>query len=163
MATSFVKKRNTHRIGLLGVALGILYAGQLLNGCDSGSATEPAPDPNAEIVITSPKGGERLLIGDTLRLKWIVQGKGVDDVNAVNIELSPDSGKTWVGLINKSVPVDDVRWGDFPWKILPSVRHLGVDYDLAGDSHVMLRVMQYSTPDPNKIAVTKKPFSIAAK
>ena len=146
---------------LLG-GLFLTLAGHLMTGCETNPVV-PTSDPNDEILITSPVGGESITIGDTLRIKWKLQGKGLTEVNAVNIELSPDSGKTWVGLLKKSVSIDDPLWGNYPWAVLNEVLRLGVTYSLENNSKILLKVMQYSTADTNKIAITKKTFSILKK
>lgn len=145
-------------------ALGLVvwtFVGQFLIGCDDSPASPPT-DPDAQIVLTSPKGGETFKVGTTVRIKWKLQGKGLDEVDGVNIEVSPDSGRSWVGLVNRSIGPDDSSWGDFGWPVPASLVHLGKAYALAGNSQLMARVMQYSTGDSNKIAVTRKPFSVAA-
>ena len=156
------KKWKCKRIGAAWIALGVTLCGQSLIGCGT-SPAGPATDPNAQIAIQSPTGGERFFIGDSLRVKWKAQGKGLDEVNAVNIELSPDSGKTWVGMVTRSIGVEDPHWGNFAWAIPAEVKHLGVTYTLMDDSKLLLRIMQYATTDPDKIAVTQKTFSITAK
>lgn len=144
----------------LALTLGLAWAGAYLDACNSSTAPVVEADPNAEIVILAPTGGERITIGDTLRIKWKIQGKGIDEVNAVNIELSPDSGRTWVELLTKSIGIDDPLWRNYPWPVLNQVVRLGVPFNLANNDKVLLKIMQYSTSDTNKIATTKKPFSI---
>lgn len=147
-------------IGLGTIVLGL--AGLLLIGCGEETVAPPT-DPDAEIVILSPKGGENFKVGTTQRIQWKLQGKGLTEVNAVNIELSPDSGKTWLGLLlTRSVALADPDWADYQWAIPAQLIRLGVSHDLVGNSKLLLRVMQYSTGDPNKITVMKKPFSISA-
>ncbi|HKP97175.1 MAG TPA: hypothetical protein VJ385_15605 [Fibrobacteria bacterium] len=160
---SFIRKNGSPlRTRFMGVALSLAAAGTFLAACDSKS-TEPQTDPNDEIVIQSPRGGEAFRVGDTLRVKWTLQGKGLTEVNAVNISLSPDSGKTWVGLLKKSIGLDDSLWGNYPWAIPVAVTHLGTTYDLPASKGLFLQIMQYSTADTNKIAVTKKPFTVSAR
>lgn len=156
------KKAKTGRIQAISGIMALTLLGQLLTSCES-SPTSPATDPNAEIVILAPVGGESFFVGDSLKVKWKTQGKGIEEVNAVNIELSPDSGKTWVGLLNRSIGVDDARWGNFSWPIPGEITRLGVTYSLVGSAKIHIKVMQYSTADTNKIAITRKPFAIAAK
>lgn len=160
---SNIHMRRPIRIGWLTLFVGLdLYIGALsLAGCDSNS-TAPVTDPNAEIAILYPVGGEHVFIGDILRIKWKAQGLGLEEINAVNIELSPDSGKTWVGLLTKSIGTSDTLWGEFPWTIPSEVKKLGVTYPLSDNANIFLKIMQYSTADKNKIVVTKKPFTISA-
>ncbi len=135
---------------------------QYFSGCQA-APVEAATDPEAEIVILSPRAGDRFEIGATLPVKWKTQGKGIDEVNAVNIDLSPDSGKTWVGLLDKSIGLGDPKWGSFQWTIPADIQALGVHFDLADDSRIRIRIMQYSTSDANKIAVSQKSFSFVKK
>lgn len=154
-------RNHTAGIRRMRFALGLALGGLCLAGCND-SPTAPVTDPNAEIAILSPKGGERFAIGDSLRISWKVQGKGLYEIDAVNIEPSPDSGKTWVPLLNKSIGVADPAWGKFAWKIESEIPVKGAPYVLSGDDQAFLRIMQYSTGDPNKIAKTAKPFTLAA-
>jgi hypothetical protein len=147
----------------IGAAFLMACAGLNLSGCDdSGSAADPG-DPNAEIVIQNPTGGETFTVGQTVHIKWATQGQGATEVNAVNIEVTPDSGKSWATLLQKSVSVDDAQWGDFPWTIPDSVTRLGKSYALAGNNGLRIKISQYSTADTNKIVAMKKPFSVKAK
>jgi hypothetical protein len=147
----------------LGAVFALAAAGLNLAACDdSGSTTEPV-DPNAEIVIRNPRGGETFTVGQTVHVKWTTQGKGVTEVNAVNIEVTPDSGKTWITLLQKSVSLEDDQWGDYPWTIPDSLLRLGTSYALAGNKGLRIKISQYSTADTNKIVAMKKPFAVAAK
>ena len=139
-------------VGLLGLSLALWE-------CDSSTATE-ATEPNAEIAILSPIPGESYQVGSELPIKWRAVGKGLDEVNAVNIELSPDSGKTWLGLLDKSIGTGDPAWGVYPWPIPADIRIAGVARALSGNTKVRIRISQYSTSDPNKIVVSPKTFSI---
>ncbi|MEO7426497.1 MAG: hypothetical protein ABI036_15015 [Fibrobacteria bacterium] len=133
-----------------------------LAACDSGTGSGPVTDPDAELLLLAPIGGEKLFIGDTLRVKWALQGKGVDEVNAVNVLLSPDSGVTWINLTPSLTPVDP-NWAKFPWLVQESITHLGISHSLKSNAKILFKIMQYSTADANKIAVTKKTLTIASK
>ena len=139
--------------------LALLLCGQCLTACDPPTKPDPG-DPDAEIAILSPQGGERLKAGTSFLVEWKLQGKGFDDINAVNIELSPDSGKFWVSLLDRSIGVGSPDWGKYSWTVPSEIMHLGTSYNLVGNSRLYLRVMQYSTSRKNLIAVNKKPFSI---
>ncbi|HLP42884.1 MAG TPA: hypothetical protein VK465_15350, partial [Fibrobacteria bacterium] len=93
-------------------------------GCGE-ETTSPPVDPNAQIVLLSPSGGERLQVGGTVHIRWKLQGKGLEEVNAVNIEVSPDSGKLWIGLLNRSIGLNDSAWGDFAWTVPATLPKLG--------------------------------------
>ena len=129
-------------------------------GCDSEPAG-PEGDPDAEIVILSPKGGETWYVGDSVDIKWALQGRGIQEVNGVNLELSIDSGKAWLGLLKGSLPTTER--GSYRWGVPGSLVKLGVTYDLTAAAAIFLRISQYSTADPNKIVVSKKPFKIRAR
>ena len=145
------------------IASGLVLLGLLLANCGSDSPTEAPADPNAQIVITSPLPGDVFYTGDSLRIKWKLQGNGLTDINSANIELSPDSGKTWIGLLNKSIGLDDPRWGNYAWLIPTDITHLGKTVSLSNDNVVLLKVMQYSTSDSNKIAILKLPITIKSR
>lgn len=143
------------------VILGISILGLFLTACNK-SPSEPAADPNAEIVILSPAGGEKLKVGSTFTIKWKTQGKGLEEVNAVNIELSPDSGITWKGLLTSSISMSNTSEGKYDWVVPGEINIKGVIYPLTGKTNLLLKVMQYSTSDNNKIAISKKTFSIVS-
>jgi hypothetical protein len=129
--------------------------------CDSGTSA-PAADPDAELLLLAPIGGEKLFIGDTLRVEWALQGKGIDEINAVNILLSPDSGTTWINLTPSITPANP-KWAKFPWPVEKEIVHLGISYPLENNAKILFKIMQYSTADANKIAVTKKTLTVSAK
>lgn len=142
------------RLGLL-----LLVAGPLLIACDDASG--PGTDPNAELVLLAPTGGETYHVGDSLHVRWKAQGKGQEEINSVTVALSPDSGKTWANLKNGSIAPQDAQWGDFPWKIPATLTAKGTDFDLAGRTNVLVRVQDYvDVSDANKTAIVAKPISI---
>jgi hypothetical protein len=129
-------------------------------GCGK-SATGPSAVDSSQIVLLSPKGGETFHVGDSLKVTWKVQGKGLTDINAVDIELSPDNGKTWgLFLSVSSIFPQTSQWENFSWKIPGTFDFLGTTVTLANDSQCLLRVEQYDTSDPNQMSVTKTPFTI---
>jgi hypothetical protein len=140
------------------VALVASSAIVLLGGCTSPTQT---PVDTSEIVLLTPEGGETFHVGDTLKVTWKLQGNGSKDIIAVDIELSPDNGKTW-GLflsVNAIYP-DNAQWENFLWKIPGTFNFLGTMITLANNSQCLLRVEQYSTLNPNLISTTKTPFTI---
>ncbi|MBW8890152.1 MAG: hypothetical protein JF616_20550 [Fibrobacteres bacterium] len=143
------------RLGLL-----LLIAGPLLIAC-GGSSTGPAKDPDAQLLLLEPLGGETYHTGDSLHVRWKAQGKGVDEISSVTIFLSPDSGATWISLKSGSVGTEDAQWGDLAWKIPVTLSAKGIDFNLAARTHVLVKVQNYQNDsDPNQRAVTPKPFSI---
>jgi len=130
-----------------------------LSGC-SKSATGPSAD-SSQIVLLTPKGGETFHVGDTLKVTWKVQGKGLTDIAAVDVELSPDNGKTWgLYLSVSSIFPGTAQWENFFWKIPSTFDFVGTTITFANDSQCLLRVEQYDTSDPNQISVTKSQFTI---
>ncbi len=155
--------RFLRRFTVLAVFGTTLFTGQILIACDNSSGPGEAVDPKAQIIIQYPKGGETFKVGDVVDIKWTTQGEGVTDVNAVNIEVSPDSGRTWATLLGRSVSLEDDYWGKYPWTVPESVTKLGVSYPMAGNAGLRIKISQYVTADTNKIAVMKKPFSVVAR
>ena len=139
------------------VVLSTLFS---LSGCTSPTAST-ATD-NSEIVLLSPKGGETFHVGDSLKVTWKVQGLGLTNITAVDVELSPDNGKTWGIYLNSfsSISPNSPQWENFSWKITNTFDKGGTIINLANDSQCLLRVEQYSTSDPNQISVTKTQFTI---
>lgn len=129
----------------------------ILGGC---SNPEEAPVDNSEIVLLTPQGGETFHVGDSLKVRWKLQGNASIDIIAVDIELSPDNGKTWGPLNVSSVYPTDAQWANFSWKIPGTINFRGDTYTLENNSQCLLHVMQYSTLNPNLISTTKTAFTI---
>jgi hypothetical protein len=157
------KNRKYGGLGALFLFLILAFNGQVLIGCGSEGGTEPETDPDAEIVILYPTGGERLEVGDTLRVRWRTQGKGIEEIDAVNIELSPDSGATWLTILTRSIAPGDSTWGNHPWQIQSVLSRLNTTYPLVGNDKILLKIKKYTTSEKNKIVIIKKPFRIVAK
>jgi hypothetical protein len=119
------------------------------------------PADSSEIVLLTPKGGEAFQVGDSLKVTWKLQGNGSKDIFEVDIEISPDNGKTWgFFLSGSSIVPNTAQWENFSWKIPSTVNLFGTIDTLANDSKCLLRVEQYSTNDPSLMSVTKTPFTI---
>lgn len=58
------------------------------------------------ITVTSPNGGERYFIGDTVAVSWT----SVNTSGMVNVELSRDSGATWTLLQSDTDDDGEFRW-----------------------------------------------------
>ncbi len=72
-----------------------------------------APTP---VLVTSPNGGEKFYIGDSLIVRWTADTSWV---RSVGVQLSVDSGRTWSQLTRtRSVGVRDADWGRFAF-LLP--------------------------------------------
>jgi len=100
------------------------------------------------IRLTYPLGGESFKVGDTLPITWITKSNSPDPVDAVDVMISPDSGKTWAYLRSSSIPPDSPDWGRFPWIVADSISMLGKKTNIVGNPGVCVRVEQYSSPDP---------------
>jgi hypothetical protein len=144
---SLLKNRT---VSLAAAALCAGLAAYSMIACNSDSGTSPGSD--GLIAITSPKSGESFKLGDSMHVKWTVK----DDANApdaVDLQISNDSGKTWIFIRTGSIPNTSIKsWGDYAWVVnspLPS----GLTVDLVGKP-VRIRVMQYTTSDPKKIATS---------
>ncbi|GEM_PF-1652243 len=135
-------------IGLAGLAAISFTA------CDDPASSPACTSPvntGAMITLVSPACGSSFKMGDSLRVKWTVSADA-DAPDAVDVQLSPDGGATW-GFIHKgSIPNTSVLWGNYAWKI-DSVNVSGSLVSVVG-TQVRIRVMQYSTPDLKKIAVS---------
>lgn len=141
---------------------GILIGCLAFSGCES-AASEPPADPDAQIIITYPKGGETFFVNDSLHVKWSLQGAGLTDVSSINIELSLDSGRTFATILGKSIAIDDAGFGDYAWKIPAMIMRGGAAQPLAGRKDLFFRVKEYNPSGPNQVAVMKKPFAISAR
>jgi hypothetical protein len=102
------------------------------------------------IRLTNPLGGESFEVGDTLPITWTAKEDPNDPILAVDVLLSPDSGKTWGFLRSGSIAPGSPIWGRFPWVVMDSIRILGGKTNLVGNPGVCLRVEEYSTQDPKK-------------
>ena len=70
------------------------------------------------VSLLSPNGGESLSIGDTLHIRW----KTDESVNSIGLQISIDSAKTWIPITRtRSVSLQDLNWGDYPWVIPDSL------------------------------------------
>ena len=133
---------------------------QVLTAC-GGESAGPEGDPDAQLVLLQPKGGETFHVGDSLRVRWMAQGKGLEEISSVAIWLSPDSGQTWITIKNGSIAPTDDEWGAYGWKIPATVLGQGNTFALAGDAKILVRVQDYqNTTDTHKTAVVPRPLSV---
>lgn len=103
---------------------------------------------SVSIRLTHPLGGESFKVGDTLYFSWTVKGDVPDPVYAVDVRISPDSGKTWGFLKSSSITSDSPNWGRFPWIVRDSIVIQGNKTNIVGNPGVCFRVEQYSSTDP---------------
>lgn len=146
------------------LAIGMMLpaiAGQFLTGCESSPEAAPV-DPDAQIVILSPEGGESYRVGQVVPIRWKTRGKGDQEVNAVSLELSPDDGAGWIFLVNRAIGIDDEAWGDYAWTVPDKVARQGREYALAGNGTLRIRIRQYNSGNPDQTAVLAEPFSVSA-
>jgi hypothetical protein len=138
----------------------LLTACQFLTACGDDTAG-PAGNPDAELVLLEPKGGESFHVGDSLRIRWKAQGKGLEEINSATVQLSPDSGSTWIQLKNGSIGTGDEQWGNFAWKIPSEMDVRDTTFTFAGMDKVLIRVQDYADiSDPDKTATTTRPIAI---
>jgi hypothetical protein len=125
----------------------------LLSGCDE-SPSEPAA--TGRITFTSPAKGAALKVGDSLRVRWITKDDVNDPFTSVQVLLSNDDGKTFYQLINKSVKPGTAEWEKVAWLIADSLEYKsGSKIKVSGCTACRVKVMEYSTADPEKIAVSE--------
>lgn len=137
--------------------LAALAAACLFAACNE-SATEPKA--TGRITFTSPAKGAALKVGDSLRVRWITKDDADDPFTSVQILLSNDDGKTFYQLINKSVKPGAPEWEKVAWLITDSLEYkTGSKIKVSGCAACRVKVMEYSTADPEKIAVSEA-FSV---
>jgi hypothetical protein len=100
------------------------------------------------IRLASPLGGESFRVGDTLRIAWSTKYDPEFPVDAVDVKMSADSGKTWAYLRPGSILPESRYWGLFPWVVADSISVLGKKAGIVGNPGVCVRVEQYTTTDP---------------
>jgi hypothetical protein len=141
-----------------GLVLTVLL--QLLTACGEES-TGPSGDPDAQLVLLEPRGGETYHVGDSLRVRWMAQGKGLTEISSVALTLSPDSGQTWIYLLNGSIAPADGNWGAYGWEIPASLTAKGTTFALAGNVKILVRVQDYqNVSDVHKTAMVPKPIAV---
>ena len=148
-------RENPLRTGLALTALA-----QILTACGD-DAAGPSGDPDAQVVLLEPRGGETYHVGDSLKVRWKLQGQGLAEISSVALWLSPDSGGTWILMKNASIAPADADWGAFGWKIPAFIANRGAAISLAGDTKVLIRVQDYqNTSDPGKTSSLPSPIAI---
>jgi hypothetical protein len=160
----FNRPYSTRKNRFAGFAAAALFAGLAafsFNACDS---TEPQSCADALtdklITLTSPTCGQSYKVGSTMNVRWTVK----DDPNApdaVDLQLSTDSGQSWGFLVTASIPDNSNTWGNYPWVVKDSLLISGVKVGLVGKK-ALVRVMQYTTEDPKKISTMVDPITITA-
>lgn len=144
----------------LSTGLVLTVLAQLLTACGE-DAAGPSGDPDAQVVLLEPRGGETFRVGDTLKVRWKLQGDGLTEISSVALWLSPDSGGTWILMKNASIAPADPDWGEYRWKIPANLPNRGTTLALAGSSKVLIRVQDYqNSSDPHKTALIPKPITV---
>ena len=108
-------------LAAMGNKLYLIHCGDITAPVEA-APVDPTPDPNAGkvVVITSPNGGEKLVVGDTVDLTW-TSTKGISDA----VRLALYKGGSEVLTITDRTPND----GTFPWNI-PLSLEVGLDYQV---------------------------------
>jgi len=132
---------------LLAAAVGLLAA------CDSSTG---GADSSAIITISSPAAGSTLKAGvDSLAVKWTVKQDPVKVVDAADILLSVDGGKNWTILNGASIPPESPKFGNYKYSIPDSLNVISLGHKVSvKSSNCQVKVMEYSTQDPDLIAVS---------
>lgn len=98
--------------------------------------------------LTYPLGGETFRVGDTARITWITKFDDNLPVEAVDVKISPDSGKTWANFRASSITTNDPGWRRFPWIVTDSITIRGQKLNIVGNPGVCIRVEEYTSMDP---------------
>jgi hypothetical protein len=88
--------------------------------------------------LIAPTGGEHLVVGQTIRVRWgmSVAGQGV------SLYVSPDEGQAWYIITGlNSIAVADSNWGNFGWTIPASLQ----GHSLVSTT-CMIKVAEYFRP-----------------
>lgn len=146
------------------IASGFMVVGAMI-GCTE-STTEPTTTPNPTtatslITLNNPTGGQSYKVGDVMNIRWTAKADPVDKVDAVDILYSKDNGANWEFLNESSVFDTSAIWGNYPWKIPDSILVDG-RYVSPISATAKIKVEQYSSSDPDKIAISNT-FSVSAK
>jgi hypothetical protein len=126
------------------------------------SVAASTPNDSQKILLTYPNNGESFHVGDTVTVQW----NCTTDIPAVDIEFSPDTGKTWIFVNLSSIMYDDaVSWRHYQWIIPDTISSAmagmpGQDFPLAGNSACYIRVEQYAPTSPSQISVCAKALTI---
>jgi len=134
-------------------AAAFILAGFLCSRCTQPEDENACPSDSTEILLTYPKGGESLKIGDTLRVKWKLCNYGPSEITAVDPLFSPDSGTTWCFMKQNSIPVGDASFGNYAWKIPDSIGLQGVWFQLKNNAKCRIKVQQYETQELKKRSI----------
>lgn len=151
------------RLGAFGA---LVAAAALLSACGDDpvsptAQTNPWPA-EKKIHLISPVPGTVVKVGDVVHVKW--ETRTIDDVDAADIELSPDNGKTWGFYLDQhAITPADANWGDFAWTVTDSVTGGSKSANLVGNDKVLLRVLRYSTSDDALIHAMPGPMTVQAK
>ncbi len=138
---------------LLAAISGLALATFSVSACGGSDPTGPVD--TSQILVSAPKGGETFKVGQTLYVKWKLQGKGITDIASVDVSLSPDNGKRWQLLVTNSIVPSDPTWGNFPYVIPDSIKIVGGGMvSLKNNSECRIRVKQYNSSDPLTMTIT---------
>lgn len=124
----------------------------ILAACNSTTSS----DSSAIITVTSPASGSSWNVGDSLAVKWSVKQDPIKVVDAADILLSADGGQNWTILNNASIPPESAKFGNYKWLIPDSLNVISLGHKIAlkGAKNCRVKVMEYSTQDPDLIATT---------
>jgi hypothetical protein len=89
----------------------ITLAGALLM---AGFISTPRCETTPAITVLAPNGGERLIVGDHVHLRWTEDSARV---GMVELSMSCDSGAKWTNLLDNAIAAADSNWNDCVWVI----------------------------------------------
>jgi hypothetical protein len=154
--------RLNHGLGFLAALSALAWAALSLSACDTADAGTDKVD-SSQIVLLAPKGGEKVKVGDTLRIKWKTQGLGITEITSVDIKFSHDNGVRWTTFRSTSIRPEDVAiWGNYPWVVRDSMSYPSVGNVYVLGDQCLIKVEKYTPTDPKEISISK-PFTISPK
>jgi hypothetical protein len=78
-------------------------------------ARPPAPTPKPPLQLITPNGGERVAIGETITIAWLLPATtNITPDWSVTLSLSTDGGKTFPFVIARKLPAMPSK---FAWKV----------------------------------------------
>jgi hypothetical protein len=141
---------------LFATVIGLATAPLSLSACNGTNAVGVVD--TSQILVTEPRGGESYKVGDSIHIQWKLQGEGLQNVASVSLSLSPNNGKDWALILNKSIGLNDANWGNFAWAIKDSINISGLGMvNLVNNRECLIQVKEYTHSEPKFIT---KPFTI---
>jgi hypothetical protein len=99
---------------------------------------------SAIIMVTSPNGGEQLVVGNIYNITWTCSGP--PGINHVKIEYSTNNGNTWAVLTGSTV-----NSGSYPWTVIDNlsdnclIRVSGLERNASDTSDSVFSIIPFPT------------------